>query len=388
MVMVRLSTSAIWRVTTSKGASEEQVSREPRNASSDGMEHQNEKARRVPSSSACAAPTRFPPKPGLSRRRLLVICAGCFVSQCAALLVMIYALERSCDAMSASACFDEATAIVTHALKRRTAEAARPRCEAGEKNACFTLAWAYDKGEGVDKDTVRATRLYKKGCDGGHAASCNNFGVVESNADNKVHAAQLFDQACAGGSARACANLGDAYLRGAGIEANLARGMTLIERACEKGVQFGCLQLGRHSMRGEGVIEDKQKGLRLLRGACESGEQPWACGDLGAAYRHGDGIELDDRRAKQLYRRACDAGVAKACRELAELSVRTRLEGGARTVFAGRGASSLAGARSDHPLRECVRTDRRCGGPRRGIAATPRRRRGSDVARTGAPRPV
>lgn len=59
-----------------------------------------------------------------------------------------------------------------------------------------------------------------------------------------VHAdAQRVDRlrdACEGGNARACAELGVAYMFGAGVPKDAARGAALSERACDGGIAGAC----------------------------------------------------------------------------------------------------------------------------------------------------
>ena len=47
--------------------------------------------------------------------------------------------------------------------------------------ACANLGYAYDEGEGVRVDHVKANELYKKACDGGEPLGCYNLGDLYKN---------------------------------------------------------------------------------------------------------------------------------------------------------------------------------------------------------------
>ena len=61
-------------------------------------------------------------------------------------------------------------------------------------------------------DGVRATDLFRKGCDGLHMPSCYNLGVLYDlglGVESEVHiAARYYEQACIGATPLGCVNLG------------------------------------------------------------------------------------------------------------------------------------------------------------------------------------
>ncbi|HEY1559079.1 MAG TPA: tetratricopeptide repeat protein [Kofleriaceae bacterium] len=86
-----------------------------------------------------------------------------------------------------------------------------------EAARCFYLGLAFDDGDGVAKDPVKARELYGKSCDAGNADSCNNLGVLlntgRGGAKDHAAALQLFAKACDGGNKDACANAAPAKHR-------------------------------------------------------------------------------------------------------------------------------------------------------------------------------
>ena len=45
-------------------------------------------------------------------------------------------------------------------------------CDPGQAVSCYSLAMAYDHGEGVAQDKAKAVRLYQKACDRKDAQGC------------------------------------------------------------------------------------------------------------------------------------------------------------------------------------------------------------------------
>src|ERR1035437_3339949 len=54
----------------------------------------------------------------------------------------------------------------------------RLACTRGNGQACGELAFMYDLGRGVARDSTRAEALYLKACDAGNAGACGNLGVM------------------------------------------------------------------------------------------------------------------------------------------------------------------------------------------------------------------
>jgi hypothetical protein len=82
------------------------------------------------------------------------------------------------------------------------------RCDAGEADACFTLAQRLQKGDGVPADPSRA--------------------------------AAVFDKLCQAQRADACADLAVLYERGEGVTKDPARAAALLKQACGMGEMYAC----------------------------------------------------------------------------------------------------------------------------------------------------
>jgi hypothetical protein len=86
----------------------------------------------------------------------------------------------------------------------------RTSCEAGSADACSDLATAHRTGTGVERNETLAAELYEKSCDGGSAVGCYNLAMAYRTgtgvARDEDRAMQLFERACEAGSQIACQN--------------------------------------------------------------------------------------------------------------------------------------------------------------------------------------
>ncbi len=117
-------------------------------------------------------------------------------------------------------------------------------CNLGSATGCNNLAFSYDLGRGVPKDSARAIPLYERACNAGNMSACNNLGVSYDDGDgvsrDPARAAIYYQKACNGGHAGACTNLGVAYRDGAGVPVDGPRAASLFATACERGDDDGC----------------------------------------------------------------------------------------------------------------------------------------------------
>lgn len=135
-------------------------------------------------------------------------------------------------------------------------------------------------------------------CDAGNAVSCGLLGEIEANASDTAGAIPHFKKACEGGHARSCANYG---LLAKGDDAPAS-----FEKACDGGDGIGCRELAR-------VASDDDKGFALAQKACDGGDAE-GCALLAARHADGKGTSKDRIKAGFLYKRACDGGHLPSCR--------------------------------------------------------------------------
>jgi hypothetical protein len=155
-------------------------------------------------------------------------------------------------------------------------------CELGAAEACTALGYAYDHGQGVEKDYARAKELFEKSC----------------------------EQDPLG-----CANLAVLYDLGHGVTKDRARAFELFAKSCDGSksvdIAFACAAAGADLTDGVGAKADPKRGVTYLEKACELA--PRQCLYLARATDKGIGTKKDPAKAKELYAKACDAGNADAC---------------------------------------------------------------------------
>ncbi len=200
------------------------------------------------------------------------------------------------------------------------AEAAeKPPCEAGDLDACFRLAAAYQFGHGdtpIDLDAART--LLEKGCKADHGPSCNDLGAMYgegvSVTKNSEEAAKLYDKACSLDHGMACANLARFKIDGVGVEQDAAASEKLYLKACTLGDAGGCndVALGYAQLR-PGFPSKPKAAIPLLTRGCDELEDGMACANLGYLYGRGIGTAEDPVKGFSYMQKGCRLGNAQAC---------------------------------------------------------------------------
>jgi TPR repeat protein len=89
-----------------------------------------------------------------------------------------------------------------------TLQGAKNACDNENAKGCFNLAFMYDFGEGVKKDSLKSIELYSKACDIGYAGGCLVLGAIyhvgEGVKKDLLKAKRLYGKACDGGNDRGC----------------------------------------------------------------------------------------------------------------------------------------------------------------------------------------
>lgn len=141
--------------------------------------------------------------------------------------------------------------------------------------AQYQLAYRYEHGNGVPKDSKKACELYQ-------------------NAANQ-------------GLAKAQNSLGACYETGSGVEQNLEQAIHWYEKAAEKDYIFAQMNLGEfYHKKG-----DYQNALLWFSKAADLGA-PKAQSFLGCMYEYGQGTEPDHAKSLEFYKQAAEQGNAEA----------------------------------------------------------------------------
>ena len=213
-------------------------------------------------------------------------------------------LAASCDAGNPQACASLADLI----SQGPGASGQQPKalvlleraCAGGVVNACKRGAEMYRRGEGSAPDPAKAVNLLKHACDARDVPACTLVAIALRSGDgvpqDLTEAAKLFDFACDGdnGTGSACVLLALAYENGAGVAKDLNRALAIYERGCAAKDQELCGALGGFLMEAPPPIGDAARGRSLSEKACQLGNQA-ACQwlrQVGPAVAAAAGINL------------------------------------------------------------------------------------------------
>jgi uncharacterized protein len=91
--------------------------------------------------------------------------------------------EKGCEKNGAAGCagaarmleLSTADAPKVEAFQQKVLKLSTPRCDVGDAYHCSLLGDAYRDGRSVAKDSARARKLYRTGCDGGIARGCDGL---------------------------------------------------------------------------------------------------------------------------------------------------------------------------------------------------------------------
>jgi TPR repeat protein len=214
-------------------------------------------------------------------------------------------------------------------------------CNGAAADGCFGLGNAYELGEGVPIDKVRAARFYDNACTLRDAYGCTNLGAMYHDGDGIV---QSFDRAIASyrralaidpqnevavdsialseqkqAQARtrpAAASPAAQKAYEAGIAAyganDFASALRQFGAACDARLASGCANLGVLVSGGKGVAPDKARAAQFFSTACTGGNAN-GCYNLGLFYDDGTGVPRNLTTAAAYYIKACDAGGVNGC---------------------------------------------------------------------------
>lgn len=125
-------------------------------------------------------------------------------------------------------------------------------CDAGLGNGCFSAALLTSRGDAGPADPAAGAKLYERACQGGEWRSCSNLGVMYQTGapgvnKDPVRAMRLYRRACESDSPRAaaagCTNVGELYRDGLGVAKDRAKAAEFYRRGCKGGQKEACEEL-------------------------------------------------------------------------------------------------------------------------------------------------
>lgn len=135
-----------------------------------------------------------------------------------------------------------------------------PLVEQGHTQAQYNLAWLYEFGLGVPKNSAKALDLFRLAAEQGLAEAQFNLGVTYQNGidvpQDYNEAAKWYRLAANQGDAKAQYNLGVIYSNGEGVPQDYAEAVVWYRLAAEQGNATAQLNLAETYNDGEGVPQD------------------------------------------------------------------------------------------------------------------------------------
>ena len=202
----------------------------------------------------------------------------------------------------------------------------------GIVEAMYSMAWAYENGEGVDESYDKAFINFEKAANHGHIESMYYLGNMyldgKGVAKNLEKAKELFQKAAEQGSAEAedaldrLKDLGDSNneQENSTQEAKVKHKediQDLINRA-NSGDTDAASELGNMYYFGRKVEKDHVKAAHWIRMAAEKGIAVDQF-NLGVLYENGEGVPKDQNKAREWYEKAADSGEFRAFGALSRL---------------------------------------------------------------------
>ncbi len=170
----------------------------------------------------------------------------------------------------------------------------RSFAEQGHAEAQFNFGWMYDKGLGVEKNSVEALKWFRKASKQGHEL-----------------AFKLYHKAATEGDVLVQYNLANMYYQGLGVSQNYVESFKLFRRAAVEGDAKSQFSLGIMYELGHGVPQDYVEAIKWYRKSAEQG-YAGAQNNLGYMYYRGLAIRKNLDTARRWYSKAAKQGHALA----------------------------------------------------------------------------
>ena len=195
------------------------------------------------------------------------------------------------------------------------------------REACYAVACAYEKGEGVQADPVAALNWFKAAAKDGHRSAQFKVAI-------RLKDAELLRKAAEQGHPAAQMQLGLILNGGSwGIAQNIEEAAAWFRKSADQGNAVSQYQLGMFYRIGRGVEKDITRSALWFKKAADQGSS-WSQHRIGSSLRLGEGVPKDEIEA-YAYLNLAGPSIEEARAELAELektiSSDTRILGQQRT---------------------------------------------------------
>jgi len=178
--------------------------------------------------------------------------------------------------------------------------------EAGNADGAYCLGVMYESGQGVEKNLDQAIITYRKAAQLGSQNARDalkrigaNFSVETANFETSDPRLNDVYRRATGGDSDSMDELGISYENGWGVNKDYKQAVRWYRQAAQAGNARGMGHLGAMFLKGYGVEKDYQQALNWSRKAADAGDSTGLC-SLSTMYLDGYGVEKDYQQGFQL----------------------------------------------------------------------------------------
>ncbi len=187
----------------------------------------------------------------------------------------------------------------------------QPLADQGVGQAQYNLALLYSRGQGLDRDPVKATQLFESAANQGLVQAQYNLGLAYLTGNgvtqNEDTAMSWFQKAAELGDPNAADNLGTILEK----HQDYGSAMKWYRKAADAGVAEANFNIGSMYDLGRGVIADPVQAMSWYQKGAELGDGASLC-NIAILYYNGEGVKMDRSVAYQYLLIAQRAGEPRA----------------------------------------------------------------------------
>lgn len=184
-------------------------------------------------------------------------------------------------------------------------------CNNGVSKACYHMAMAYEKGQGVEQSPNLAAQAAQKGCDGNDMPSCTKVGFYYIEGlgvrPDFTQAHSYFQKACSNNYGPGCYSLGLLFFEGRGVSKSVGEATKQFTQACALEDGRGCHHAARLLL--QQTPPKINTAIPLLSSGCQL-EIADSCVQLGALHLD---EPADYTQAFQSFLSGCELGSGSGC---------------------------------------------------------------------------
>jgi uncharacterized protein len=179
----------------------------------------------------------------------------------------------------------------------------------------YNIGINFEKGNGVEKNNVKAVEWYKKSAEQGYSLAqfklgvCYGLGLGVKQDYSKAF--NWYKKSAEQGNSTAQYNLGFYYANGRGSEQDYSKAFVWYKKSADQGYSTAQFNLGVCYAKGQGVEQDYSKAFKWYKKSAEQGDPTAQC-NLGFYYANGRGVGQNYSIAVKWYMKSAKKGYSIA----------------------------------------------------------------------------